>query len=118
MIRDFSSWLKEARSILSQTIGAHKSAGKVRILVVDADGHGLEITLPPLGESLIGIPDDRLREVHRRLIAVCTTVPVSAKRLASLAGYAGCNSHVRQALTELVRWGLLLHSPDGYRLPA
>jgi hypothetical protein len=59
----------------------------------------------------------RLRQVHRRLIDAATPQPTPAKQLSSRAGFRRCGSYVRQALTELARWGLLIRTPDGYRLP-
>lgn len=73
---------------------------------------------PPARKAAAKIGDGLvLRQLHRNLLGAATFIPYSAKKLAREAGYAKLNSRHRLALTELVRAGLLLHTPDGYKLP-
>lgn len=58
-----------------------------------------------------------LSPVQRQILSVATNEPQTAPRLARAAGRS-CNTHFRDALRELVRRGLLVHLPEGYRLPA
>ena len=56
-----------------------------------------------------------VRRVHRQILRHLTDTPISAKKLARRAGYK-YNSRLRQALADLGRADLIIHSPDGYRL--
>lgn len=124
--REYLRWLQQARDMLIEAAGAQ--LGDVGVLVYyTLSKHGISFLLPcnadapEWPEEVVTIPPAAeesfpLRRVHRRLIEVCTGDPQTAKRLAALAGYRRCNSYVRGALTELVRWGRLVHTADGYRL--
>lgn len=54
--------------------------------------------------------------IVRAIMEAAGPAPIPAKRLASQTGYT-FNSHFRRHLSDLVRGGHLLHSPDGYFLP-
>lgn len=54
-----------------------------------------------------------LTEAERPLFEVCSSVPLTAKRIASLLDRP-YNSNLRGILTSLCRKQALLHGPDGY----
>jgi hypothetical protein len=54
--------------------------------------------------------------MERRILAAATRTPRTGKALAERMGRKA-NSHFRGALRTLVRRGLVLHVPEGYRLP-
>lgn len=63
----------------------------------------------------VSSPDDTDKAVHRRIIAVLTGEPKTAKAIARAAGYAASSlSTVRQGLADLVRQGRARHVPGGY----
>ncbi len=127
-----NDWLKDARKHLVETCG--DQLGQVVLIVYyRLSGEGVEYTLPPneggrpavrfttaeAAAPPVGqrVGEPHLRRVHRRILEVATLTPLLAKQLAVRAGYRKCNSYVRMALTDLVRWGRLRHGPDGYFLP-
>jgi hypothetical protein len=121
--RQYLRWLQKARDMLIDSCG--NQLGDVVVLVYYAvSKNGLEFKLPcnadapEWPEEVATIPDESLplRTPHRRILDACLPTPQSAKRIAALAGYSRLNSYVRAALADLVRWGRLIHSPDGYRL--
>jgi hypothetical protein len=87
---------------------------------------GLEITLDVRPIEMAEAPPLPLRPggpqlspSERAILAAATRTPQSAKRLAARLNRP-CNSYFRDQLRGLVRRepSLLLHTPDGYRLPA
>jgi hypothetical protein len=52
--------------------------------------------------------------MHRSILAAATAAAKPTKALARLAGYS-YSPHVRAAVADLVRRGLLLRTPDGLR---
>ena len=57
-----------------------------------------------------------LGPLEKAILGTATQDPLSAKKLAAKL-VRPCNSQFRDHLRGLVRKGMLLHTPDGYRLP-
>lgn len=141
--RDINEWLREARAILVGQYGERDAPVRITLTYADTS-RGIEIVLSPddgetrfvptedlpvrrvvvttdsslpvLGAVPAGTPAPLLRTVHTRLLAASTAEAETAERICRRAGMR-CNSYTRTALTELVRWRRLLHTPDGYCLP-
>ena len=64
----------------------------------------------------VQMPPNLNRRIHRKLMEAATASPMSAKRLATRAGYVRCNSYVRAALRELVEARKLRHVNQAYAL--
>jgi hypothetical protein len=73
------------------------------------------VDLVPLSAAS-GASSPLLTPPERSILSAAATTPMTAPRLARKLGRP-CNSHFRSLLRGLVRRGLLLHTPDGYRLP-
>lgn len=113
------AWLKAARRILADAAGIQP--GTIDIIIIYHDsGYGIEFHLPPTDpdhlwpEEIVSMPME-LKDIHRRLLEVLSAEECRTyKQIARMSGYAE-GSHVRTALAELVRHGLAVHTPDGYR---
>jgi hypothetical protein len=125
---EYFVWLGQARRVLAASVGIE--LGPVQVVVSYVwSGNGMQFTLPPAddeeaadgqgwpAEIVTTTPaaDPRLRRPHRRILEVLTAEPQTAQRVARLANFRRCNTYVRQALADLVRWGYAAHTPDGYR---
>lgn len=73
---------------------------------------------PKSGRQIPGEPAEHegMRPVHRALLAVATQTPMPVKVLIRACNY-GVNSTSRAAVTDLVRWKMLVKSADGVCLP-
>lgn len=58
-----------------------------------------------------------LKTIHHRVISKLTRLPVSLKTLARLCILSPKSGHFRTAVSDLVRWKLIVKSPEGYSLP-
>lgn len=78
----------------------------------------VQITIAQISEAKHISRPPGLRKLHHELLDALTTEPVSARRLAALAGPKGhpFNSDVRTALSHLDGLGLLRHTSAGYQL--
>jgi len=74
-------------------------------------------TAPPAATPGPAPVSAHLARIHRRLLEAATDRAVPAKQLIRQAGYL-LNSYSRQAITDLVRWGYLLRTPEGLRRAA
>jgi hypothetical protein len=114
--RECLAWLREARRLLTEACGPQ--TGKIRVVVVNERGEGIEFTLPPdQGWPAARFASvDHLTPTEVAVLAVCSAEARKAESIARAIN-RDCNSYLRGLLTKLVTRGHLERTLDGYRLP-
>jgi hypothetical protein len=116
------AFLQEARKILEEICGPQDAP--IQVTISNEAGDSVRLVLlgegqmphryEPAPEESFNLPLIHLRDIHRKLRAATPEKPTTAIRICRWAGYPRCNSYHRRALSDLVRWGILRHGPDGY----
>lgn len=94
---------------------AGPSSEPVTVIVV-RQGSRIEFVSQPGELDGTAAIAEGLSPLERSILSVATSQPQSAKKLATKLRRS-TNSHFRDQLRNLCRRGLLVHGPDGYRLP-
>lgn len=95
--------------------GEGEPVERVEVIVRTPDGRCEHVIRSGPGElGPVALPG--LSDLDRGILAAASQEPLPAKRLAAKMRRS-CNPYFRDHLRGLVRRGLLLQTPDGYRLP-
>lgn len=106
-----SKVLAVGKAVLKFVTG--KEPGSVHVTV---KGSGAEVTLHGSDAETTTDPP-RLSDTERAIVKALEGGRVlNTKQLANATGYS-YSGRFRQCLTDLARYGLVLRTPDGYRLP-
>lgn len=97
------------------TVYALDKRFRVTVTISPADATGLDLAKKLDTGEKVQVEAPSLCPAEQDALGVATATPQTAQRLANLAGRK-LNSRFRAAITELCRKGLMIRTPDGYKL--